>query len=591
MSEYLNNKFKSNNNANENTSAAGLEAWIVKRALEKYTYSVYDGVVPDAMRLHREGDFYIHDMAYSVFKGYCSGHDLHDILVRGLNFPSITSRPPRHVDSAVDQVINYISGMSQEWVGAQAFPDFDVLFAPFVKADGLSQRQVKQAMQRFVFNTNFPYRSGFQSPFVNVTLRLKCPKRYANMPTTVGGYVYGDLQDEIAMIDHAIFEILSEGDGSGRPFPFPIPTIMVNRDNGVFEGETWRGLFETCARKGSFYFMPVDDEDMAYSMCCHLHLDKKQLVSAGGVFAMGVKTGSLGVVTINMPRLGLTCKTIDEVMERLEYLVERAAEYLAAKRAFVGKSMENNMLPITREYFGTLAHHFNTVSWVGMNEFWRNFDPGSTLVDHAPETRKLLNFVNRRLGEIQGTTGEFWNFEAAPAETAAARLAWLDYEKFGGKCAYFGDPEIGIQYNPGTTLDRGTAFDLCFQAKFEGQFSPLYSGGSVTHFFLNEQPPAEVLMDLTEKIIANTELNYFTWTPTISVCERCSRSWVGTYHECLVQGCGRETLIYTRVVGYYAPKQSMHPAKIFEVEERVPVDIAGGFDPGAGGIVVDAQGA
>jgi ribonucleoside-triphosphate reductase len=560
-------------NSNMGYSLSGLLFHIATSVVANYTLDkIYPMEVADA---HTNGDMHIHDLGFGI-AGYCAGWSLQQLLAEGFNgVPGrVASRPPSHLDTALLQMANFVGSLQNEWAGAQAFNSVDTFLAPFVRKDGLSYRQVRQAMQTFVFNLNIASRWGGQTPFTNITLDLTVPEDLAGQHVIIGGELgdktYEEYTEEIDIINRALIEVMTEGDMNGRPFTFPIPTYSLTKDfeweNGVSSA-----LFEMTAKYGLPYFQNFINSDLrpsdVRSMCCHLRLDLAQLRRnvTGGLFGSGDSTGSVGVVTINMPRLGYLSRNEDEFFDRLGYIMDLAKVSLEAKREMVSKNMDNGLLPFTKRYLGNLNNHFSTIGLVGMNEALLNlFGFGIATEDGKNFAIKTLKFMLERIQSFQEETGNIYNLEATPAEGVSYRLAKIDKKKFpdiitaGEKAPY---------YTNSTCLPVNSGLDLISALKHQEELQTLYTGGTVFHMFIGESlEDGESCKNLVRKVATNTRLPYFTVTPTYTICD--DHGFIpGEYPKC--PSCGKETEVYSRVVGYFRPVRNWNVGKQEEFRQRI----------------------
>ena len=560
-------------NSNVGYSLSGLLLHIAGSVIANYTLDkVYPMEVADA---HAHGDFHVHDLGMGI-TGYCAGWSLRQLLAEGFNgVPSkVASRPPAHLDTALLQMANFIGSLQNEWAGAQAFNSVDTLLAPFVRKDGLDYRKAKQAMQTFVFNLNIASRWGGQTPFTNITLDLTVPEDLASQHVTIGGKLgektYEEYTEEMEMINRALMEVMMEGDMNGRPFTFPIPTYSLTKDfewdNGVSSA-----LFEMTAKYGLPYFQNFINSNLrpsdVRSMCCHLMLDLAELRRnvTGGLFGSGDSTGSVGVVTINMPRLGYLSKSEDEFFEKLGYIMELARISLEAKRERVKKNMDNGLLPFTKRYLGTLNNHFSTIGLVGMNEACLNLLDCSIAADEGKKFAvKTLKFMLGRIQRFQEETGNIYNLEATPAEGVSYRLAKIDKRKYPNIITA---GERAPYYTNSTTLPVNSGLDLITALKHQEELQTLYTGGTVHHIFLGESlEDGESCMNLVRKVSHNTRLPYFTVTPTYTICD--DHGFIpGEYPKC--PSCGKVTEVYSRVVGYFRPVRNWNVGKQEEFRQRI----------------------
>lgn len=562
-----------NENSNSGYSFSGLLMHTAGSVIANYTLKkVYTSEIAQA---HINGDFHIHDLSMGI-AGYCAGWSIKELLWEGFNgVPGkVESGPPRHLHSALMQMVNFLGTMQNEWAGAQAFSSFDTYLAPYVRRDGLSYEEVKQAIQTFVFNLNIASRWGGQTPFTNLTFDWSVPEDMKDQQAVWGGSLidtpYKDFQKEMDMINRAFLEVMIEGDSKGRIFTFPIPTYNITRDF-QWESENAGLLFEMTAKYGIPYFQNFVNSSLkpsdVRSMCCRLQLDLRELKSrTGGLFGSGEKTGSIGVVTINLPRIGYLSRSKAEFFGRLEYLMDLARESLEIKRKVVKKNMENGLLPYSKRYLGTLDGHFNTIGLVGMNEALLNFT-GNDIGSPAgrEDALEILRFMRNKLADYQEQTGNIYNLEATPAEGTSYRLAKMDKERF---------PEIITQgqeepyYTNSSQLPVNYTSDVFTVLDNQNEIQAQYNGGTVVHIFLGETAPGyEAVRELIKKVAYNYKIPYFTISPTFSVCEE--HGYVRGKKETCPR-CGKEMEVYSRVVGYYRPVKLWNKGKKEEFKERVP---------------------
>jgi anaerobic ribonucleoside-triphosphate reductase len=574
VDDYLGGRdWRVRENSNMGYSLSGLLFHIATSVVANYTL---DGIYPmEIADAHVNGDMHIHDLGMGI-SGYCAGWSLGQLLAEGFNgVPSkVASKPPAHLDTALLQMVNFIGTLQNEWAGAQAFNSVDTLLAPFVRKDGLSYKQVKQAMQTFVFNLNIASRWGGQTPFTNITLDLTVPKDLASQHVTIGGRLgektYEEYGEEMDMIDRVLMEVMMDGDMNGRPFTFPIPTFNLTKDfewdNGISSA-----LFEMTAKYGLPYFQNFINSNLnpsdVRSMCCHLRLELAELRRnvTGGLFGSSDSTGSVGVVTINMPRLGYLSRNEDEFFERLGYVMELARISLESKREMVTKNVENGLLPFTKRYLGTLRNHFSTIGLIGMNEACLNLLNCGIAADEGKKLAvKTLEFMLERIQRFQEETGNIYNLEATPAEGVSYRLAKIDKQKYpdiitaGEKAPY---------YTNSTCLPVNSGLDLISALKHQEDLQTLYTGGTVFHVFIGESlEDGESCMNLVRKVAHNTRLPYFTVTPTYTICD--DHGFIpGEYPKC--PSCGKETEVYSRVVGYFRPVRNWNVGKQEEFRQRI----------------------
>ena len=537
---------------------------------------VYDQEIADA---HRNADFHIHDL--SMLTGYCAGWSLKQLLIEGLGGVTgkITSSPAAHLSTLCNQMVNFLGIMQNEWAGAQAFSSFDTYLAPFVKIDNLTYKQVKQCLQSFIFGVNTPSRWGTQAPFTNITLDWVVPNDMAELNAIVGGkecnFKYKDCVKEMAMINKAFIEIMIEGDANGRGFQYPIPTYSITKDFDWSDTENNRLLFEMTAKYGSPYFSNYINSDMqptdVRSMCCRLRLDLRELrKKSGGFFGSGESTGSVGVVTINMPRIAYLATDEKDFYTRLEKLMNIAARSLKIKRNFISKLLDAGLYPYTKRYLGTFNNHFSTIGLVGMNEACLNarwLRKDLTHKEAQDFTVDVLNFMRNKLSDYQVQYGDLYNLEATPAESTAYRLAKHDKKRYPDIITAGDNDEDKVPYYTNSShLPVGYTDDIFKALDIEDRFQTLYTSGTVFHTFLGQKlPDWKSCMNLVRKIAENYKLPYFTMSPTYSVCKEHGylkgEQWVCPH-------CGKPTEVYSRITGYYRPLQNWNDGKAQEFEDR-----------------------
>jgi len=591
IDKYLENlDWKVNENSNMGYSLQGLNNYVSAEITKTYWLDkIYTSKIGKA---HKEGDLHIHDL--NLLSVYCVGWDLTDLLQEGFTGVAgkVASKPAKHFRSALGQVVNFFYTLQGEAAGAQAFSDFDTLLAPFIRADKLSYEEVKQAIQEFVFNVNVPTRVGFQTPFTNITLDLECPKHMADNPVIIGGEMqdttYGEYQEEMNMLNKALLEVLSEGDANGRVFTFPIPTVNItkdfNWDNPVIES-----LWEASAKYGIPYFSNFINSDMdpedARSMCCRLRIDNRQLeYRGGGLFGSNPMTGSVGVVTINLPRLALKSNNEKEFFKGLAELMDMAKDSLETKRKVLERLTDANLYPYTKFYLRNIKqrfnqywkNHFSTIGLIGTNEAALNLlgvDIGTEKGKAFAE--KTLDFMRDRLVEYQKETGNNYNLEATPAEGTTYRLAQLDKASFPDR-AHFANG-IGAEvkcpfYTNSSHLPVNYTDDLFELMDLQDNLQTKYTGGTVIHFFLGERmDDPQTLKKLVKTICENYKLPYFTFSPSFSICKNHGYI-VGEHPEC--PKCGETTEVYSRVVGFLRPVSQWNKGKQAEFEMREHYDNA-----------------
>lgn len=525
MREYLDQTdWRVRENSNEDYSFSGLMLHTAGKVIANYVLNeIYTPAMAEA---HKKGYIHIHDLSHGVV-GYCAGWSLKNLLLRGFgNVPNkVDTKPAKHLDVVISQMVNYLGCLQMEFAGAQAFSSVDTLLAPFVKADGLSYRQVKQNLQRLIFSLNIPSRWGCQMPFTNLTFDWTVPEDMAGEAAIVGGkaqgFTYGDCQEEADMINKAFLEIMRAGDASGRIFTFPIPTYNLTHDFD-WDCENAELLFEVTAKYGTPYFQNYIgsglDPRSIRAMCCRLNLNLKELVNRPGhIFAAGDSTGSIGVVTINMNRLGYEAESEEEFFEKLRYYMRMAKDSLEIKRKVIEQNLKNGLMPYTKAYLGSFRNHFSTIGLCGMHEACLNLI-GEGIASPAGKALaiKTLKFMRELIREFQMETGNLYNLEATPAESTSYRFAKLDRELCPGIITSGKD----VPYLTNSThLPVDETDDAIEALEHQNDIQPLYTGGTIFHTFLGERmSSAETCKLLVKRIAYNTRIPYFTITPTFSVC-------------------------------------------------------------------------
>ena len=540
---------------------------------------VYDKEIGDA---HRNCDIHIHDL--SMLTGYCAGWSLKQLITEGLGgVPGkITSSPASHLSTLCNQMTNFLGIMQNEWAGAQAFSSFDTYLAPFVKKDNLTYKEVKQCIQSFIYGVNTPSRWGTQAPFTNVTLDWTVPNDLAELNAIVGGqeqnFKYKDCVEEMKMVNKAFIEIMIEGDANGRGFQYPIPTYSITRDFDWSETENNRLLFEMTAKYGTPYFSNYINSDMepsdVRSMCCRLRLDLRELrKKSGGYFGSGESTGSVGVVTINMPKLAYLSANETEFFDRLEKMMNIAARSLKIKRNVITKLLEAGLYPYTKRYLGTFNNHFSTIGLVGMNECCLNakwLRKDLTNKEAQEFTKKTLNFMRNKLSDYQEQYGDLYNLEATPAESTAYRLAKHDKKNFPDIITASGNDKTPY-YTNSSHLPVGYTEDIFKALDIQDELQTLYTSGTVFHAFLGQKLPSwQACAKLVRTIAENYKLPYYTMSPTYSVCAK--HGYIeGEEYVCPI--CGERTEVYSRITGYYRPVQNWNEGKTEEFKNRKTYDI------------------
>ena len=540
---------------------------------------IYDDEIANA---HRHADIHLHDL--SMLTGYCAGWSLRQLIKEGLGGVTgkITSAPAKHLATLCNQMVNFLGIMQNEWAGAQAFSSFDTYLAPFVKIDNLSYEQVKKCIESFIFGVNTPSRWGTQAPFSNITLDWTVPNDLAEQNCIVGGkemdFRYKDCKAEMDMVNKAFIETMIEGDANGRGFQYPIPTYSITSDFDWSETENNKLLFEMTSKYGTPYFSNYINSDMepsdVRSMCCRLRLDLRELrKKSGGFFGSGESTGSIGVVTINMPRIAYLAEDKQDFYKRLDRMMDISARSLKIKRGVITKLLEEGLYPYTKRYLGTFENHFSTIGLVGMNEACLNakwVKKDLTQPEAQKFTQEVLNHMRERLSDYQEQYGDLYNLEATPAESTSYRLAKHDIKRF---------PDIITAtekcntpyYTNSSHLPVGYTADIFDALDIQDELQTLYTSGTVFHAFLGEKlPDWKAAANLVRKIAQNYKLPYYTMSPTYSVCPDHGYI-VGEEYSC--PKCGKTTEVYSRITGYYRPVQNFNDGKAQEFKERKEYDI------------------
>ncbi len=540
---------------------------------------IYDEEIAEA---HRNADIHIHDL--SMLTGYCAGWSLKQLIKEGLGgiAGKITSAPAAHLSVLCNQMVNFLGIMQNEWAGAQAFSSFDTYLAPFVKVDNLTYREVKKCIEAFIYGVNTPSRWGTQAPFSNITLDWTVPADLAELPAIVGGkemdFKYKDCKKEMDMVNRAFLEIMIEGDANGRGFQYPIPTYSITRDFDWSDTENNRLLFEMTAKYGTPYFSNYINSDMepsdVRSMCCRLRLDLRELrKKSGGFFGAGESTGSVGVVTINMPRIAYLAKDEADFYARLDRMMDIAARSLKIKRGVITKLLDEGLYPYTKRYLGTFDNHFSTIGLIGMNEVglnakWLGMD--LTHEETQQFTKDVLNHMRERLSDYQETYGDLYNLEATPAESTTYRLAKHDVAQFPDikTAGYEGDTPF---YTNSSHLPVEYTSDIFDALDIQDDLQTLYTSGTVFHAFLGEKLDGwESAAKLVRTIAQNYKLPYYTLSPTYSVCKEHGYI-AGEHFTC--PHCGAKAEVYSRITGYYRPVQNWNEGKTQEYKNRKLYDI------------------
>ncbi len=539
---------------------------------------IYDDEIANA---HRNADMHIHDL--SMLTGYCAGWSLRQLIKEGLGgVPGkITSAPASHLSTLCNQMVNFLGIMQNEWAGAQAFSSFDTYLAPFVKVDNLSYDQVKKSIESFIYGVNTPSRWGTQAPFSNITLDWEVPADMAEQNCIIGGkevdFKYKDCKAEMDMVNRAFIEIMIEGDANGRGFQYPIPTYSITKDFDWSETENNRLLFEMTSKYGTPYFSNYINSDMepsdVRSMCCRLRLDLRELrKKSGGFFGSGESTGSIGVVTVNMPRIAYLASDKQDFYRRLDHIMDIAARSLKVKRTVITRLLSEGLYPYTKRYLGTFENHFSTIGLVGMNEAGLNASWLRKDMTH-PETQEftaqVLDHMRERLSDYQEEYGDLYNLEATPAESTSYRLAKHDVKRFPDiKTAHEGGTPY---YTNSSHLPVGFTDDIFTALDIQDELQTRYTSGTVFHAFLGEKlPDWKAAATLVRKIAENYKLPYYTLSPTYSVCK--DHGYIsGEKYVCPI--CGAKTEVYSRITGYYRPVQNWNDGKTQEYKDRVTYNI------------------
>ena len=536
---------------------------------------VYDEEIADA---HRKADIHIHDL--SMLTGYCAGWSLKQLIKEGLGgiTGKITSAPAAHLSVLCNQMVNFLGIMQNEWAGAQAFSSFDTYLAPFVKVDKLSYNEVKKSIESFIYGVNTPSRWGTQAPFTNITLDWTVPADLAALPAIVGGvdqsFTYGDCKEEMDMINRAFLEIMIEGDANGRGFQYPIPTYSITKDFDWSETINNKLLFEMTSKYGTPYFSNYINSDMepsdVRSMCCRLRLDLRELrKKSGGFFGSGESTGSIGVVTINMPRIAYLAADEADFYKRLDKMMDIAARSLKVKREVISKLLDEGLYPYTKRYLGSFNNHFSTIGLIGMSEAglnanWLRADMSSKEVQEF--SKNVLNHMRDRLSDYQEQYGDLYNLEATPAESTTYRFAKHDRKRWPNIITAGKEGDVPY-YTNSSHLPVEYSDDIFSALDIQDELQTLYTSGTVFHGFLGERlPDWKAAANLVRKIAENYKLPYYTLSPTYSICK--DHGYLQGEHETCPE-CGNKTEIYSRITGYYRPVQNWNDGKLQEFNNRV----------------------
>lgn len=585
-SYVMKDDWRVNENSNSNYSLSGLLMHAAGEVISHYTL---EKIYPeDIAKAHKEGDLHIHDLTMGI-GGYCAGWSLKNLLFEGFGgVPNkVEASPAKHFSTALGQIVNFLGTLQNEWAGAQAFSSFDTYLAPYVYYDNLSYKEIKQEIQKFIFSLNVSSRWGGQTPFTNLTFDLKVPEdlkeEYVVHEGKIKDKKYKEFQKEVDLINKAFLEVMYEGDAKGRIFTFPIPTYNISKDFD-WDSEISNLLFKVTGKYGYPYFQNFINSDLkpsdVRSMCCRLQLDLRELKNkTNGLFGSGESTGSIGVVTINLPRIGYLSKTKNEYFANLDRVLLLAYESLEIKRKVIKKNMDNGLFPYTKRYLGTFDHHFSTIGIIGMNESLYNFMKKSIYEKEGIEfALEVINYIKNKLKKFQEESGHLYNLEATPAEGTSYRLAKIDKQKYpdiitaSDLSKYFintkdiENENYEPYYTNSTLLPVYYTSDIYEALEHQNIFQPLYTGGTVFHIFLGEEvtDPNSVKL-LLKKACENYKIPYFSITPTFSVCQ--IHGYIrGKVEKC--PHCGNETEVYSRVVGYYRPVNNWNKGKKEEFRQR-----------------------
>ena len=565
ISRYFeNNTWLRKENANQNISYSNLKGFVANEAMKEYTLAKYPKEIRE---LHQDAYVHIHDLANGIVP-YCNGIDFQQLLEMGLITGRVVSKPPKHLDTALNQLVNRFGIQQQEWAGAQAANDFNTLLAPFVAVDSMNYKSVKQAMQRFVWDSSYPTRSGYETVFSNIMLNTKCPSYLEEIsPLWHPNDTYADFHDESMMILRALNEVYSEGDAKGNPFTFPIPTINVLKST-KFEGDVWNEIFDTVARYGTYYFMNYKGsgivEGSKRAMCCKFIVDYEQLAETGGRWALEGNTGSVGVVTINMAKIGFLAKDETELFELFDRLLKNSVNSLLIKSKWCNEMLENGYLPVTKIYGINFDRYFRTIGLIGLNEMCVNF-LGQPLSKSKPFIMKVMEHLNDFLRKTQVQTKLFFNGEQTPGEGAATRLALVDRKLHPGIFTQ-GVPEA--PYYTTVLIPVNEYVPLVERIRIEQDILREFSGGSIFRINLGEAYPSpEALAKLTDRIATNSRIAYFDWSSIFSICQKCGQRINGKEDKC--DNCGGKTKTFARIVGYYSDISRANIGKAQEISDRL----------------------
>ena len=581
INEYLDQlDWRVNANANQGYSLGGLILNVSGKVVANYWLNyIY---TPEIGAAHRNADIHIHDL--DMLSGYCAGWSLRTVLTEGFNgVPGkVEAGAPKHLSSATGQIVNFLGTMQNEWAGAPAFSSFDTYMAPYIRKDHLPYHEVLQCIQELIYNLNVPSRWGTQAPFSNITLDWTVPSDLAELPAIVGGkpqdFCYKDCKKEMDMINRAFIETMIEGDANGRGFQYPIPTYSITKDFDWSDTQNNRLLFEMTSKYGTPYFSNYINSDMepsdVRSMCCRLRLDLRELrKKSGGFFGSGESTGSVGVVTINLPRIAYLSETKEDFYKRLDRMMDISARSLKIKRDVISKLLDEGLYPYTKRYLGTFANHFSTIGMIGMNEVGLNakwLRKDLTHVETQDFAKEVLNHMRDRLVMYQEEYGDLYNLEATPAESTTYRLAKHDKEQYPDIITA-GEPGDTPYYTNSSHLPVGYTADIFDALDIQDGLQTLYTSGTVFHAFLGEKLPNwKAAAALVRKIAENYSLPYYTLSPTYSVCKEHGYL-AGEHFTCPI--CGKKSEVYSRITGYYRPVQNWNDGKTQEYKNRKLYDV------------------
>ncbi len=595
-------------NANTNLSYSNFMNFLYKRLIKKSSI-LADFLPKEGINAHFSGDIHIHKLPHSLWIPYCAGWSFERILRNGLKTLNIISKPAKHLDTAVAHLVNYFFMAAQEWTGAQAVSAFDLFIAPFIKNDNISYSRLKQILQGMLFELNYPARAGYQSPFTNITLLIDTSKDMLDGNAYVNGKVVGklgDYLDEALMVNKALFELYIEGDAVGQPFTFPIPTLMLTKDFD-WNGRRWSGvtdlIFEALAKRGTAYLLNgySSNVEALYAMCCRLTIDTSKVFNniklflnfsphenkggisvkhqTYGIWAIPDATGSIGVVTLNLPRLAILSKGEWEIFKDMLYsYMEMARKVLLTWRKRYEVNITRGFMPLTKLYLGHLKNHYNTFGVIGLPEAAANFmrepdlwlDPERRKINEAVTVmKKMIHIIRERAEEYEHLDGYLYNVEEIPGESTGYRFAMLDYRLFKEKIkkgeVFIPTDGTAVFYS-NSVIPYYSDVSIFERALWEGEVQQEFTGGVMMHLFLNETPDPDALKKLVRRIAMNTKVVYFSITPTIAVCRKCGWRAVGTFSEC--PKCGEEVDLWSRIVGYYRPIKSWNIGKKAEFRLR-----------------------